>query len=172
MPAPAIIHAIRAPATPVSRANRPDRENTPAPTIDPTTIEVMARTDSFTGCEVFVSVICDSLLAGCRRHLQPLRCPPERALDHIKHYALLQHSLWRNWGNARSAAFWPAGRAKKAGPELERTGPARIKSGARTRQIHANAGPAATDQLAKTRRGFYLKASLTFSPACLKSALA
>src|SRR5690349_3135347 len=47
MPAPAIDQAIRAPTTPVSCANRRGRENTPAPTIDPTTMAVSVRKLSF-----------------------------------------------------------------------------------------------------------------------------
>jgi hypothetical protein len=38
MPVPAMSQAISAPATPVSWAERRGSENTPAPTIDPTTI--------------------------------------------------------------------------------------------------------------------------------------
>ena len=37
MPVPATSHATSDPMTPVSRANVPGSENTPAPTIDPTT---------------------------------------------------------------------------------------------------------------------------------------
>ncbi|GAA2070005.1 hypothetical protein GCM10009801_20380 [Streptomyces albiaxialis] len=46
MPAPATAQAISAPATPVSAANRPGSENTPAPTIEPTTIATMVGSDS------------------------------------------------------------------------------------------------------------------------------
>src|SRR5690606_18661064 len=48
MPVPAIVHAMSAPRTPVSRANLPGRVNTPAPTIEPTTMPIRARVDSFT----------------------------------------------------------------------------------------------------------------------------
>jgi hypothetical protein len=47
IPVPAMAHAIRAPATPVSWANRRGSENTPAPTIEPTTIPVMVQNVSF-----------------------------------------------------------------------------------------------------------------------------
>ncbi|CAM5730815.1 hypothetical protein SBADM41S_07479 [Streptomyces badius] len=46
MPVPATAQAIRAPATPVSCANRLGSEKTPAPTIEPTTIAVRVRSDS------------------------------------------------------------------------------------------------------------------------------
>lgn len=44
MPVPAIVHAISAPHTPVSVAKRRGKENTPAPTIPPTTIAVRVPT--------------------------------------------------------------------------------------------------------------------------------
>lgn len=47
MPAPAIAQPIRAPATPVSCPNRRGSENTPAPTMDPTTIAVSVATETF-----------------------------------------------------------------------------------------------------------------------------
>lgn len=47
MPVPAIAQAISAPATPVSSAKRPGSENTPAPTIDPTTMEVRVSRPTF-----------------------------------------------------------------------------------------------------------------------------
>lgn len=46
MPVPATAQAIRAPATPVSCANRRGSEKTPAPTIEPTTIAVRVRSVS------------------------------------------------------------------------------------------------------------------------------
>ncbi len=47
MPVPAIARAISAPATPVSAAKRPGSENTPAPTIDPTTMAVRVNRPTF-----------------------------------------------------------------------------------------------------------------------------
>jgi hypothetical protein len=61
MPVPAISQAISAPATPVSWAKRRGRENTPAPTIDPTTIPVIVMRVSFSAEEVWVV----SVLAIC-----------------------------------------------------------------------------------------------------------
>jgi hypothetical protein len=52
MPAPAISQAISAPVTPVSWAKRRGSENTPAPTIDPTTIPVIVTRVSFTAEDV------------------------------------------------------------------------------------------------------------------------
>src|SRR5215212_6097556 len=52
MPAPATSHAISAPATPVSWAKRRGSENTPAPTIDPTTIPVIVMKVSLCAAEV------------------------------------------------------------------------------------------------------------------------
>lgn len=48
MPVPAMAQAINAPATPVSWANRRGSENTPAPTIEPTTIIVSVVSVSLT----------------------------------------------------------------------------------------------------------------------------
>jgi hypothetical protein len=48
MPVPAITQATSAPYTPVSWPKRRGSENTPAPTIDPTTIPVIVRKVSFT----------------------------------------------------------------------------------------------------------------------------
>src|SRR5215467_16122646 len=47
IPAPAITHAIRAPNTPVARAKLRGSENTPAPTIDPTTIAISVVSGNF-----------------------------------------------------------------------------------------------------------------------------
>lgn len=47
MPVPAISQATSAPSTPVSWANRPGSENTPAPTIEPTTSMVSVGSASF-----------------------------------------------------------------------------------------------------------------------------
>jgi hypothetical protein len=59
MPVPAISHATSAPVTPVSWAKRRGSENTPAPTIDPTTIPAIVRKVSFTAevSEVVVSAL-------------------------------------------------------------------------------------------------------------------
>jgi hypothetical protein len=50
MPVPAISHAISAPKTPVSWAKRRGSENTPAPTMDPTTIAVIVMKVTFCAC--------------------------------------------------------------------------------------------------------------------------
>src|SRR3954453_20298004 len=47
MPAPATTHAISAPRTPVATPNWLGRVKTPPPTIEPTTIPVRVRTDTF-----------------------------------------------------------------------------------------------------------------------------
>jgi hypothetical protein len=52
MPRPATVHAISAPAIPVCCANRAGSENTPAPTMLPTTIVVIVAKLSF--CAVAV----------------------------------------------------------------------------------------------------------------------
>jgi hypothetical protein len=57
IPVPATSQAISAPYTPVSWAKRRGSENTPAPTIDPTTIPVIVKKVSFCTAEVSVSVL-------------------------------------------------------------------------------------------------------------------
>jgi hypothetical protein len=52
MPVPATNQAIRAPYTPVSCANRRGSEKTPAPTIEPTTIDVIVSRLSFAVCGI------------------------------------------------------------------------------------------------------------------------
>lgn len=55
MPVPATAQAIRAPATPVSWANRLGSENTPAPTIEPTTMVVSVSRVSLAAGGAWVS---------------------------------------------------------------------------------------------------------------------
>jgi len=64
MPAPAMAHAIRAPMTPVADANRRGRLNTPAPTIEPTTIAASTAKDIFGAGAAGASVICISATRG------------------------------------------------------------------------------------------------------------
>src|ERR1043165_1977315 len=64
MPTPAISHATSDPATPVWPANRLGSENTPAPTMEPTTIIVMVVTDSLTVWGAFVVV--STIVTACR----------------------------------------------------------------------------------------------------------
>jgi len=49
MPPPATAQAMRAPATPVWAANSPGSENTPAPTIEPTTKAARVSIDTRAG---------------------------------------------------------------------------------------------------------------------------
>ena len=52
MPNPAIDHAISAPNGPVAMPKVRGNENMPAPTIDPTTIAISARSDSLPADQV------------------------------------------------------------------------------------------------------------------------
>jgi hypothetical protein len=52
MPVPATTQAMMAPATPVAVANRAGKKNTPAPTIDPTTIAVRVGSVILAGAAV------------------------------------------------------------------------------------------------------------------------
>lgn len=62
MPTPAIAHAMSAPTTPVDPAKAAGSENTPAPTIEPTTIALSVQTPSFAAgaleARVVVSLMC------------------------------------------------------------------------------------------------------------------
>ncbi|CQR65905.1 Hypothetical Protein sle_64510 [Streptomyces leeuwenhoekii] len=51
IPDPAITQAMSAPATPVSWANRPGRENTPAPTTEPTTMATRLGSAGLAGAD-------------------------------------------------------------------------------------------------------------------------
>ena len=48
MPKPAMAHAMSAPKTPVACAKLRGSENTPAPTIEPTTMAIIVSSDSLT----------------------------------------------------------------------------------------------------------------------------
>src|SRR4051795_12492561 len=63
MPAPATTHAISAPRTPVATPNWLGRVKTPPPTIEPTTIPVRVRTDTF-WTALLVSVVLIVLLSS------------------------------------------------------------------------------------------------------------
>jgi hypothetical protein len=52
MPVPAIAHAMMAPKGPVAVANRPGRLKMPAPTIEPMTIAVSEKSESFSALAV------------------------------------------------------------------------------------------------------------------------
>ena len=57
MPVPARVHAISEPATPVSAANVPGSEKTPAPIIEPTTNVDNVRVETFvTGAVVGAAI--------------------------------------------------------------------------------------------------------------------
>src|SRR5262245_11574102 len=63
MPVPAIAQAMMAPNGPVAVANRPGRLKIPAPTIDPTTIPVKAKSESFS-----VALVAIAPLLGSSMH--------------------------------------------------------------------------------------------------------
>lgn len=55
MPAPAIVQAMSAPATPVAVPKRAGRKNTPAPTIEPMTMAVRTGRLTLPSCAVVTS---------------------------------------------------------------------------------------------------------------------
>jgi hypothetical protein len=80
MPVPATTQAMMVPVTPVAVANRAGKENTPAPTIDPTTIAVRVGSVILAGV---VAASCSTVVIGLfLRGLDPFDLEASNTINH------------------------------------------------------------------------------------------